>query len=401
MAYYTGADMEIINVPPCDDCIDLQKALAALKAGNREFHIRYGAAPLRFFLAAVAAKISDGNYYISVGKQLLRRPLKPLLEALSQIFPVIFEIEENEKGGRIIVSHREGQFRRHDEVKVATDRTSQFLSSIMMVATTLKNGLYIHHSKIVSDSYIGLTSKIMQQFGFDASDDPAGKMHIHPADIYDFRNADKRKYIVDGDWSAAAFFYEIALLNPLKKILLKGLQFSKRLMQGDHRVYRYYEKLGVTSTWFKNRELLISNSGNLPDLFKQSMMQSPDLVPSMAVALSLSGINFHLSMINHLAYKESNRIEAIQKGLAARGYKVKVSDKYDDLFGIVCDKNLSSSPQPIEIDSYGDHRIAMAFAALPLVTGPVIINNAECVSKSYPDFWTHIAKAAPLDLKFF
>jgi 3-phosphoshikimate 1-carboxyvinyltransferase len=190
--------------------------------------------------------------------------------------------------------------------------------------------------------------------------------------------------VVESDWSSASYFYSIAALSePGTEITLTS--YKKASLQGDSVLADIYRHFGVT-TQFKESEIIISKTAN-PDhgTLTMDLANAPDLAQTIAVTSFGLGIRCHLTGLHTLKIKETDRLEALNTELTKLGAPISVSDKSLTLqpsSGIVKD---------VAIDTYNDHRMAMAFAPLALRTS-LFINDAEVVSKSYPNFWKDLEK---------
>jgi len=187
------------------------------------------------------------------------------------------------------------------------------------------------------------------------------------------------KVVVESDWSSASYFYSIAALAP-SGTEIRLSSYRQKSLQGDSILKELYKSFGV-ETKFEDQSIILSKL-NAPRnaRFEADLANAPDLAQTIAVCCFGLGMGCELSGLHTLKIKETDRLEALHKELTKLGADIEVTK--DSLF-----LSPSSRLNPnISIDTYKDHRMAMAFAPLALKT-PIYINNAEVVSKSYPDFW--------------
>lgn len=350
------------------ECGDTQYLAAAIKellkspAGGL-YYLGSGGTGLRFFVA-LAASLEGFDGEIDASPQLRRRPLAPLVDALREMgaeikylknegYPPIYIKGKKLKGGKI-------------EVNGAV--SSQFISALLMASLLWENPAEIEiKGEAVSAPYIELTRKMIER-----SDNLA----------------------LEADWSAAIFFYEIALLCPGREIRLKGLVPPGESLQGDAGVAGIFGLLGVESRWLDNGDLVIKGNPDiigklkgLPEPFEFDMGAMPDAVPAMAVAMSMAGIKFCFFNVAHLRHKESNRLEGLGAELERIGIAAEVGADSIAWTG----SRLPMAENEV-VESNDDHRIAMAFAPAAVRLGYVTIRDPQCVDKSFPDYFDQIEK---------
>jgi len=368
MQFLSGDKCSFINLSNSKDTNELQSALAQISKGEKEIYAGSGGTTYRFLTAMLA--LQKGDWVLNCSNQMKARTISELVDALKKLGA---EIEYAAgigyppliiKGGSLVSRN----------LKMEGDKSSQFISALLMIAPYLNDGLTIETSeKLVSKSYINLTLGLMKQMGAEAQ-----------AQENSFR-VSQRKYafpnevLVEADWSSAAYFFEMVALANNATIKLKGL--SNKSLQADSIAVEYFNKLGV-NTAFENNEWVLTSSNREEDDLVFDCKNCPDLV--LALVTTCVGLNKEATFLNiaHLAYKESNRIEALQMEIAKFGWKLDVKEK--DFYLI---KESDTVAETLEINTHNDHRMAMAFAPLTLKFSNLIINNTEVVHKSYPGFW--------------
>lgn len=341
-----------------------------------------GAAPFRF-LMAIAASLPGSNVALVPSEALGKRPHNTLVETLSSLGADI-----KVKDG---VFHIKGKNIEGGEIEVDSTCSSQYVSALMMAAPVWHNGVKIKFSGTpVSFSYLKMTASMMLDYGFDVELDTEHvrvSRGITPG-VCGVRN------VVEGDWSAASYFYEWAALNPGVSIRIRGLVSPEKSLQGDAACADLFKMLNVFSMYGKDEkgpyaDILCEGPSEVPILeMKVDMMGVPDLVPAFVATLVAHRIVFELNGISHLRYKESDRIEAITEELEKMG--IFINSDQNSMW--IADAR--PCPEKASFDSHGDHRIVMALA--PLSNPADTISGEECVAKSFPDFRNQMEKLQPI-----
>lgn len=370
-------DTLLENLPTCDDTMCLEAALRKLKCALSEgsdvidsddpvsFYLGEGGTTLRFFLAIVASlKIHS---LITFDGTLAKRPLIPLIDALHKLNDEIRIVESGEDGDCRLDVRGAGIYI-EDEIEVDSSVSSQFVSALMLASPLWKGEGSVKPSPdSVSSSYLQMTTAIMEEF----KEAPA-------------------VYTVEGDWSAAAFFYEYVLLSR-RKVILKGVSIQDESLQEDSRIVEIMRQAGVDTTRLKTGDIMIEYDDRFSGVanITLDLSDTPDMVPALAFAFALSDIRFRFDGIGHLRYKESNRMEALKSELVKLGYVLMIGEESLSWEGdmIAVDKKL-----PICFDGHNDHRMVMAEAISVVKTGRLRIEGAECVSKSFPSFFNEVEK---------
>lgn len=375
----------ILNgVSDSDDYQDLHHAFKKLEDHADDcmtFYFGYGAAPMRFFLA-YSSSIEGFHGKINCGEELKMRPVKPLVDALRTAGAEIEYIEEN---GRLPL-YVKGHTLKSIDIAVGTRLSSQFTSALMM-ASLLWEKEYIPPvlNDAVSYPYIEMTEKMICQF----------------KDLV--READGEKtlvYNIEKDWSAASYFYELALLAPDREIRIDGLIPPEKSLQGDSVYAEIFYKLGVVTIFNEAGTVIVKGNSEYISKLKENfeplhfnLNDTPDLVPAVVTGMCLAGIPFFIDGIGHLRHKESNRLQALTIELAKAGFKL---DKKGE--SLAWNGKRLDVRDGVVFDSHNDHRMAMALAIAAVKLGNVEIKGAECVSKSFPEFFAEIKKTGLVKL---
>lgn len=328
------------------------------------------------FLTAYATMLNK-EIIIQGSSRMCERPIKILVDALISIGA---KIEYLGKVGypplKIHPSVPKG-----GEVTIDSSVSSQFITALLLIANNLKNGLILNiDNEAVSKPYVHMTIGLMESIGIQS---------IYLSNqiiVKSFQDVQPKQLFVEGDWSAAAFWYQISLLSMCSQIGLVGL--NPKSLQGDSVLTSLFVSLGVNSQFIDDKLILRHDPLEaLPSYFESDFLNYPDIVPSLVCALASLKIKAKLTGLKTLKIKESNRLVALHDELSKFGIKVSIADEYIELLEYPEKFN-----DNIIIETYNDHRIAMAFAPFGLLIDNIIIKDSEVVNKSYPSFWSDLKK---------
>lgn len=357
------------------DCDDTEVIVNALKDMPDTINIKAAGTAMRFMTAYLAS--TPGIHTITGTERMKNRPIAVLVDALKRLGA---DIEYVEKEGypplRIQGKALEG-----GRLEVVGNISSQYISALLMIGPILKKGLELKLTgDIASRPYIDLTLCTMRQFGAEAKWTDIDTITVAPKPYIPIAS-----YTIESDWSASSYWYEIMALhgNPESQIQLEGLTDNTK--QGDSVVKYIFSLLGVKSD-FANRDCISPlklkvHRCTLPRL-DYDFTGSPDLAQTIVVACCAMGVKFRFTGLATLKIKETDRIEALKCELKKVGYVI--HDENDNTLywdGETCEASLAP------IDTYEDHRMAMAFAPLAFKFPQLQINHPEVVTKSYPHFW--------------
>lgn len=360
------------DVQNVSDCDDTRVMIKALDSNDTTFDIGAAGTSMRFLTAFLSKTV--GEWVITGSERMKQRPIKLLVDALNSLGARI-EYVENEGFPplRIFGSAMTG-----GEIKLNGGVSSQYISALMMIAPYMQNGLrIILEGNVISVPYIRMTMSMMKEYGVNV---------IFENNVIDIKpqNYQPVKYTVESDWSAASYWYEVLSLVGKGQIFLKGLY--KNSTQGDSKVAELFTQLGVNSAYNEDG-VLLSFSGNYVSEFSYDFIDQPDLAQTFAVTCCLLNIPFHFKGVQSLKIKETNRVAALIAESAKLGFVL-----FEPAEGELAWKGERCEPATdISIKTYEDHRMAMAFAPAALKT-PVIIEEPQVVSKSYPAFWDDFSK---------
>lgn len=361
---YSG--ITIANLSNSDDAKVME---AGLKKSTGEVDIHHAGTAMRFLTGYFASQ--EGKEVVLTGsKRMTERPVKILVEALRHLGATI-AYTKNEGYPPLKIT---GQKLSKAKVSLPADVSSQYISSLLLIAPSLENGLELQLvGKITSVPYIKMTLSLLNEIGITTSFEGntikvAAKQTVAP-----------QKLVVESDWSSASYFYSIvALANVGTAITLSS--YKKNSLQGDSVLEQLYKDLGVETTFQENSITLKKVSTNTPEQFRADLANAPDIAQTIAVTCFGLGIACYLEGLHTLKIKETDRLVALDTELSKLGAKIAVTNNSLTLHAGTTIK------EDVSIDTYNDHRMAMAFAPLALKTR-LFINDAEVVSKSYPDFW--------------
>ncbi len=376
-----GAGGMVGNVARCDDTDALCAALKRIsvsEGADSPLSVNIGAAgtAMRFLTAFIAA--SNGVVAVVDGSERMRqRPIAVLVEALRQCGASIDYLSAAGfsplliKGRRL---HSEGP------IAIRGDVSSQYISALMMIAPYVDGGLSLRlTTDLTSRPYVEMTASLMRQFG--AVVDVAG------SSIRVAQGGYKAvRMTVEGDWSAASYWYEIKSLFPDVPMALNGL--SPRSVQGDCRVAEYFRNFGITTDFSGGEARLGYDASLKADRLDLNLSGEPDLAQTLVVTSCLHKIPFRITGLATLKIKETDRIEALKSQLSKLGYDVEANDD-GELAWNGGKHEIESVPQ---IATFSDHRMAMAFAPAAALFPGVRIENPAVVNKSYPDYWNQLQK---------
>lgn len=355
----------INNLSTCDDTKSMYNVLFS---NDCTFNTGDAGTAMRFLTAYLSGII--GKWELRGSERMHQRPIGELVDALNSLGA---QIEYLEKDGypplKILGSNLTG-----NHIKLKAGVSSQFISAILLIAPRFKDGLTIElEDKIVSRSYIELTLSIMNEYGIKSS-------IVNNSIIVEPGAYKTMSYTVESDWSAASYIYELMALSKTGKLKLNTLK--KNSFQGDSKQIDLWEKLGV-STSFTKRGMFIEKTIPSVKNLKYNFCEMPDLAQTFAVTCCAMGIKFEFSGLETLKIKETDRIAALINELKKFGFVL-----HEPCDGALAwDGTMVEMADLVSVDTYKDHRMAMAFAPLALTYGSVVINNPEVVSKSYPEFW--------------
>jgi 3-phosphoshikimate 1-carboxyvinyltransferase len=353
------------NTSNSDDSEVMQKAL---KGNDEIVDIHHAGTAMRFLTAYFA--VSEGREVVLTGSpRMQERPIKVLVEALEQLgAQITYEKEVGYPPIRI-----KGQKITAHKVSIPANVSSQYISALLLVAPKLENGIELTLvGEITSVPYIKMTLALLNDLNIQTSF-VGNVITVHPK-----KEVKTKVMTVESDWSSASYFFSLVALAKTATISLTN--YKETSLQGDSALVEIYKQMGVTSEFEGNKITITKQNDFVYTDLNLEMNNTPDIAQTIVVTCLGLGIGCHLTGLHTLKIKETDRLEALQIELTKLGADISVTN---DSLTLVATKNIK---QDVNIATYNDHRMAMAFAPLGLKV-PIIIDNAEVVSKSYPDFW--------------
>lgn len=363
-ALYPNLTLE--NTSNSDDSEVMAKALQA----SNLVDVHHAGTAMRFLTAFFA--IQENSEVVLTGSSRMKeRPIKILVEALQQLGAEI-TYEENDgfppiriKGKKLI----------QRKVSLPANVSSQYISALLLIAPKLENGIELTlEGEITSFPYIKMTLALLNEIGVKTAF-VGNKISVENLSLIPY----PLSLVVESDWSSASYFYSITALSKIgTEITLSS--YKQNSLQGDSALVEIYKDFGV-ETVFENNTIVLRKADNCQlSIINCQLNSSPDIAQTIAVTCFGLGIGCHLTGLHTLKIKETDRLEALKIELNKLGATISVTDD-----SLTLEPSLKIN-ENISIKTYQDHRMAMAFAPLALKI-PIVIEEAEVVSKSYPTFW--------------
>ena len=340
----------IKNLSESDDTILLKNAL---NSKEKTINVSHAGTSFRFLTSFLS--IQKGEKFILNGSDRMKeRPIKELVNSLQELGVKIEYLEKEDFPPlKIIGTEIDG-----GEIEIDGTISSQFISSLLLIAPNLRNGLILKlKGELVSKSYVLMTLKLMGEFGINWT---------WNKDVITILKQEyvAKNYTVESDWSAATFWFQSASLSEKCKIILRGL--NEESIQGDSACKEIFKDLGVDSV-FKNGNLILTKNKRISPSETYNLIETPDIYQSLKCTLFALNKDSEFTGIQTLRNKETDRITAVENEL------LKLNT-------------------PKIIETYNDHRMAMSFAPLSLKFGELQISNPGVISKSYPNYWKDLKK---------
>ena len=418
-----GSIASITNLSDCDDTEVMQRWLT-----ERPSTVDVGAAgtSMRFSTALLA--VGQGEHVITGSERMKNRPIKILVDALRRLGADISYVEKEGYPPLRIVGKGGLSY---GSVSLPGNVSSQYISALMMIGPYLKDGLILTLTdKVISRPYIEMTMSLMRQFGakvyWDCSSDESNGTVDEPCHSNGIEDelchsngtvdeslesnsaGDKstesnviivepgryavKSFNVESDWSAASYWYEMVALSSEgdARVLLPGLYEDS--LQGDSKGREVFSLLGVKTEYTKDGVLLSKKTREV-DTLEYDFVKMPDLAQTFVVTCCMMGVPFHFTGLESLKIKETDRIVALKNEMAKLGFDLEDRNDSELLWDGRRRALTAEEYDSVAIDTYEDHRMAMAFAPVALVNGSIRINNPHVVSKSYPRYWDNLLAA--------
>jgi 3-phosphoshikimate 1-carboxyvinyltransferase len=360
-------ELKINNLSNSDDSVFMQKAL---KSSSNVIDIHHAGTAMRFLTAFFSMK--KGREVILTGsKRMQERPIQILVDALQQLGAGI-TYEKVQGYPPIKITGKEFT---KSKVSLKANVSSQYISAILLIAPKLKNGLELTlKGEISSVPYINMTLSLLNQIGIETSFNE-NLIVIKPAPL----SIISKTLTVESDWSSASYYYSVVALSEVGTVI-KLSAYKQNSLQGDSVLVNIYKDFGVETTFSDNSISLSKIRDCQRNTINCQLNNSPDIAQTIAVTCLGLGVGCELSGLHTLKIKETDRLEALKTEIGKFGTQVTITQ---DALSI---SNVAILNENVSVNTYNDHRMAMAFAPLALKIG-FKVNDANVVSKSYPNFW--------------
>jgi 3-phosphoshikimate 1-carboxyvinyltransferase len=352
------------------DSDDVRVMNEVINSNSNVFDIGHAGTAMRFLTAFLSQIV--GEWTVTGSERMKQRPIGILVDALNKLGARI-EYLENEGFPplKIVGSHLSGCI-----LELDGSVSSQYISALLMIAPTIEGGLTLRlKNKITSRPYIDMTLKLMEQFGVQSV---WRGNEIRIAE----QSYKARPFAVEADWSGASYWYQMAVMADELDLELVGL--TTESLQGDVQIAKWFQELGIDTIATEKGSKLVKNGKALPKKLTLNFVENPDVAQTFAVLCVMKQIPFHFSGLETLKIKETNRIAALQDELAKFGAKITESAHGELSWDGTSPLEKHAVP---EIETYHDHRMALAFAPACQEYGPVAILDPMVITKSYPNYW--------------
>lgn len=365
------SSLTIDNVSDSDDVCAMQRALASIE---NVVDIHHAGTTMRF-LTAYYSLCSTRELILTGSSRMQERPIGILVEALRQLGA---DIEYDKKEGYPPLRIK-GKIVEGGKVELPADVSSQYITALLLVGTKLKKGIELHLvGNITSRPYIEMTLQLLKQLGVESTFE-GNIISVKP-----LVKVNTEQFTVESDWSSASYFYSFVALSPIGTTI-KLKSYKQDSLQGDSYVNELYTTLGVETTYLADYTLELKKVRETAPVFKANLIETPDLAQTIAVTCFGLGIKCEMTGLHTLKIKETDRLVALQNELTKLGGKVEITDESMVIYPT------EGMNEGVEISTYQDHRMAMAFAPLVL-KGDIEISEAEVVTKSFINYWDCLAQ---------
>lgn len=365
-----GGSSDIANL---SEARDTQTMIRLLNSDSNTLDVLDAGTTMRFLTAFLS--VTNHQKLLTGTPRMCERPIKILVEALKELGANI-EYKDKEGYPPLVINGFEKQLKK--QLTIRGDISSQYISALLMVAPVLNEGLELELTgQIGSRPYIEMTLSVMKSFGVSSS------WHGNVIKIAP-QKYQKVAYEVEPDWSAASYWYSLVALSDSGAITLKNLK--DKSIQGDRKMADVMQSLGVKTEFHDNGATLTKTNHQKETSI--DFIDCPDLAQTVTVICALKGIKCHMTGLESLRIKETDRIAALQKELS----KVNASIVEENNSWTLLPPQSLQLGDALEFDTYDDHRMAMALAPLATQTD-ILINDPQVVNKSYPRYWENYSQA--------
>mgnify|MGYP005989339861 CR=1 FL=1 len=361
--------LEIENLSDSDDSIHLEHAL---HTADEIVDIGHAGTAMRFLTAYFATK-EHREVVLTGSERMQNRPIGILVEALQSLgAQIMYEDKIGYPPIRII-----GKKLSKEKVQINGNVSSQYISALLLIGSSFPKGLEVELlGKITSVPYIKMTIKLLNELGIVAV------FNGNTIGVKPFKESVKSTIVVESDWSSASYFYSIVALAEIgSQITLSS--YKKDSLQGDSCLAEIYHHFGVETMFENNTITLTKTKFHQPERLVLDLKNAPDIAQTIAVTCFGLNVGCTLIGLHTLKIKETDRLVALENELTKLGAEIAITDESLDL------EESTTIHANITIETYNDHRMAMAFAPLALKI-PITILDAKVVTKSFRSFWENM-----------
>ena len=353
------------NLSNSDDTVAMK---SGLESDKNMVDIGHAGTSMRF-LSAYYSTLENQEKILTGSSRMQERPIGVLVDALRQLGADISYLK-NEGYPPLLIK---GKRLTASEVRLSANISSQYITALMLIAPSLPDGLRLYlEGKITSIPYIEMTLSLLHKIGVDAIFSGQDIQVFPKKDITQITHA------VESDWSSASYYFSMVALAKEADVSLST--YKKDSLQGDRVLMDVYQQFGVKSS-IENNTLALKKQTMGSTHVQLDLSDAPDIAQTIAVTCYGLGLSCSLTGLHTLKIKETDRLVALQNELSKLGATIEITDKSLHLH-----KRTNPIRSNVLIETYHDHRMAMAFAPLGLLV-PIRIQDADVVTKSYPGFW--------------
>lgn len=376
IAAYSGLDSSFVNLSDSDDTRLLRDLLQKISehASDEPLEIdcHDAGTVCRFLMTYLATR--KGTYVLTGCERLSQRPIKDLVDCLRQLGADIDYVSGESQLPLLI----KGKDIKGGNATIDARLSSQFVSSLLLAAPMFQNGLTLHVKGNSSAPYIEMTLAMMIESGAEVErNGNTIKVSMKP-----YSNT---TFVIENDWSSVSYLYEYVALQPRVSIDIDGLSLNS--LQGDRAIASMMAELGI-QTFETERGIRIFSTGTIENNLSFDFSDCPDLFPAVCATCAGLGVKTRFTGIGNLVFKESDRVEAMRNELAKIGAVLTLVTDCEAVLTTDLPLPRFDSGNCLLFKSYNDHRIAMSLSLLTLRIGKLVIDNENCVSKSFPGFWS-------------
>lgn len=366
--------VKIENLSEAADTVTLQSILTQIKTkktNGNSIDVGPAGTAMRF-LTSYLNLIKD-TFILTGSLRMQERPIGILVDALKEIGA---DIHYQKKSGFPPLIIEGGMFQNKRQISIKGNISSQYVSSLLLIAANLKKGLILDiQGELTSRPYVTMTLEMLKECGIN---------YVFTDNQIQIDNQQYKSstLFVEPDWSAASYWYAMVALSEEGHIILPGLK--EQSLQGDMAIVEIMKHFSVDSS-FKEDGLHLRKSNNISTKTIFDFKECPDLAQTVIVIAAAQRKDLTFTGLETLKIKETDRINALQNEIAKFGVEL-IAD------GEIYHLKTSNfhRPQSITFQTYEDHRMAMAFAPLTLIFNQIVIEEPRVVEKSYPTFWEHL-----------